>query len=178
MPTKNIETTARKSRQPKSSLRQPLKTATAKSASPTAQRSGGHLSPSERIDRHIAGIPDWRSNVLATIRRIMREADPAVTEDWKWMGTPVWYCEGMVSSANPHQGKVKWTFAKGAHLDDPDHVFNAGLQGNAWRAIDFFEKDQLDEAALGRLVTTAIAYNRSQRESKKKKKVVSVDRKF
>jgi len=78
----------------------------------------------------------------------MRKADPAVTEDWKWMGTPVWYCDGMVSLANPHRGKVKWTFAKGAHLADADHQFNAGLEGNVWRAIDIFEKDRMDEAAL------------------------------
>jgi hypothetical protein len=124
------------------------------------------LKPSEQIDRHIAGIPDWRGSVLATIRRIMREADPAVTEDWKWMGTPVWYCDGMVSLANPHRGKVKWTFAKGAHFADADHLFNAGLGGAVWRAIDIFEKDRLNEAALRRLVKTAIAYNRSQRKGK------------
>ncbi|MGA8921943.1 MAG: DUF1801 domain-containing protein [Candidatus Dormiibacterota bacterium] len=120
------------------------------------------MKPSEQIDQHIAGIPDWRGKVLATIRRIMREADPAVTEDWKWMGTPVWYCDGMVSLANPHRGKVKWTFAKGAHLADADHLFNAGLEGSVWRAIDIFEKDRLDKPALRRLVKTAIAYNRSQ----------------
>lgn len=124
------------------------------------------MTPSEQIDRHIAGITDWRGKVLATIRRIMRGADPAVTEDWKWMGTPVWYCDGMVSLANPHRGKVKWTFSKGAHLDDADHLFNAGLGGAVWRAIDIFEKDRLNEAALRRLVKTAIAYNRSQRKGK------------
>jgi len=124
------------------------------------------LKPSEQIDRHIAGIPDWRGKVLATIRRIMLAADPAVTEDWKWMGTPVWYCDGMVSLANPHNGKVKWTFAKGAHFADADHLFNAGLKGSVWRAIDIFEKDRPNEAALRRLVKTAIAYNRSQRKGK------------
>lgn len=130
----------------------------------------GHQNPSERIDQHIAGITDWRGNVLATIRRIMREADPAVTEDWKWMGTPVWYCDGMVSLANPHRGKVKWTFYKGAHFADPGHLFNAGLDGNEWRAIDIFENDRLDEAALGQLVKTAIAYNRSQSKAKENNK--------
>ncbi len=120
------------------------------------------MKPSERIDQHIAGIDDWRGKVLATIRRIMLEADPAVTEDWKWMGTPVWYCDGMVSLANPHRGKVKWTFAKGAHFADPERLFNAGLEGNDWRSIDIFEKDRPDEAALRRLVKIAIAYNRSQ----------------
>jgi hypothetical protein len=125
------------------------------------------MKPSERIDQHIAGVTDWRGHVLATIRRIMLEADPAVTEDLKWMGTPVWYCDGMVSLANAHRGKVKWTFAKGAHLVDRERVFNAGLDGNDWRAIDIFEKGRPDEAALRRLVKVAIAYNRSQLKAKK-----------
>jgi hypothetical protein len=125
------------------------------------------VKPSERIDKHIAGIADWRGKVLATIRRITLEADPAVTEDWKWMGSPVWYCDGMVALANAHKGKVKWTFAKGAHLADADHLFNAGLDGNEWRAIDIFEKDRLNEVALRRLVKTAIAHNRSRLEAKK-----------
>ena len=124
------------------------------------------MKASERIDQHIAGIPDWRGKVLATIRRIMLESDPGVTEDWKWMGTPVWYCDGMVALANPHRGKVKWTFAQGANFPDADHLFNAGLGGTAWRAIDIFEKDRLDETALRRLVRGAIAYNRSMLKSK------------
>ena len=113
--------------------------------------------------------------MLATIRRIMLKADPAVTEDWKWMGTPVWYCDGMVSLANPHRGKVKWTFAKGAHFADTEHLFNADLQGNDWRAIDIFENNRADEAALLRLVKTAIAYNRSQRKGKENNKVVKAN---
>lgn len=125
------------------------------------------MDPSKRIDEHIAGITDWRGKVLATMRRIMLEADPAVTEDWKWMGSPVWYCDGMVSLANPHQGKVKWTFSHGAHFADPDHLFNAGLGGSEWRAIDIFEKDRLNEAKLRRLVKAAIAYNRSHLKAKK-----------
>lgn len=125
------------------------------------------MKPSERIDQHIAGIADWRGKVLVTIRRIMLEADPAVTEDWKWMGSPVWYCDGMISLANAHKGKVKWTFSKGAHFADVGHLFNAGLEGKEWRAIDIFEKDRPNEAALRRLVKTAIAYNRSQLKGKK-----------
>jgi hypothetical protein len=124
------------------------------------------MTPSERIDRYIAGIADWRGQVLAAIRRIMLEADPAVTEDWKWMGSPVWYCDGMVSLANAHKEKVKWTFSKGAHFADADQQFNAGLDGNAWRAIDIFEKDRLNEAALLRLAMAAIAYNRSKLKGK------------
>jgi hypothetical protein len=124
------------------------------------------MKASERINQHIAGIPDWRGKVLATIRRIMLASDRGVTEDWRWMGTPVWYCDGMVALANPHKGKVKWTFSQGANLPDADHLFNAGLAGNTWRAIDIFEKDRLDEAALRRLVRTAIAYNRSTLKGK------------
>jgi hypothetical protein len=121
---------------------------------------------SERIDQHIAGIADWRGKVLAAIRRIMLESDPNVTEDWKWMGTPVWYCDGMVALANPHKEKVKLTFAQGANFPDADHLFNAGLRGNTWRAIDIFEKDRLDEAALRRLVRAAIAFNRFKLNAK------------
>jgi hypothetical protein len=122
------------------------------------------MTPSEKIDQHIANIADWRGAVLATIRRIMLEADPAVTEDWKWMGSPVWYCDGMICVANAHKGKVKCTFSKGAHFADTGHLFNAGLDGKEWRAIDIFEKDRLNEAALRRLVKTAIAFNRSERK--------------
>jgi len=127
------------------------------------------MNPSERIDKYIAGITDWRGKVLATIRRIMLEADPAVMEDWKWMGSPVWYCDGMVCLANAHKGKVKLTFSKGAHLADADHLFNAGLEGNEWRAIDIFEKDQPNEAALRRLAKSAIAYNRRPGRAKKRR---------
>jgi hypothetical protein len=118
--------------------------------------------PSEQIDRLIADTKDWRGQVLAAVRRVMLEADPAVTEDWKWMGTPTWYCDGIVAIANPHKEKVKCTFSHGAHFPDPDHIFNAGLEGKEWRAIDIFENDRLDESALRRLVKNAIAFNRSQ----------------
>src|SRR6202162_3642647 len=122
-------------------------------------RGGSRVNASERIDQHIAGIPDWRGKMLATIRRIMLKSDPGVTEGWKWTGTPVWYCDGMVALANPHAGKEKWTFGYGANFPDADHLFTAGLEGSTWRAIDICEKDRLDEAALRRLVRTAIAYN-------------------
>lgn len=132
----------------------------------TAAVATSELTASEKIDRHIASIGDWRGGTLATIRRIMLAADPAVTEDWKWMGSPVWYCEGIVAVANPHRGKVKVTFAKGAHVPDPERLFNNGLDGKEWRAIDLFEADGLDEAAFRRLVKAAIAYNRSQGKQK------------
>ncbi len=120
------------------------------------------MKPSEEIDRLIAQTTDWRGRTLVMIRRIMRAADPKVTEEWKWMGTPVWNCEGTIAIANPHKGKVKVTFAQGAQLEDPDRLFNAGLGGNAWRAIDIFENDQIDEKALLRLVRSAIELNRSR----------------
>ncbi len=175
MRTKSAVEEGRKSGKPKRARPQPLRNAKAKSTGATAEGAGVGLNPSEKIDRHIAIITDWRGKVLATIRRIMLEADPAVTEDWKWMGTPVWYCDGMVALANPHLGKVKWTFAKGAHFTDADHLFNAGLEGNDWRAIDIFEKDRLDEEALSRLVKTAIAHNRAQRKNKENSKAVGAD---
>jgi hypothetical protein len=128
------------------------------------------MNPSEQIDQYIAGIDDWRGKVLATIRRVMLEADPAVTEEWKWMGSPVWSCDGMIAVVNAHKDKVKCTFQKGAHIDDADRVFNAGLDGNSWRAIDIGPKDRVDEAALLRLVKTAIAYNRSLLKGKKASK--------
>jgi hypothetical protein len=170
MPTKNAEKATRQSEKPEPTRRQPRKNTRAAAEGPARP-----LNPSERIDRHIAGIADWRGNVLATIRRIMLDADAAVTEDWKWMGSPVWYCDGMIAVANAHHGKVKTTFYKGAHLADVDHLFNAGLGGNEWRAIDIFENDRLDEAALRRLVKTAIAYNRAQRKEKENNKVVEAD---
>lgn len=120
------------------------------------------MKPSEEIDRLIAQTTDWRGRTLVMIRRIMRAADPKVTEEWKWMGTPVWNCEGTIAIANPHKGKVKVTFAQGAQLEDPDRLFNAGLGGNAWRAIDIFENDQIDEKELLRLVRSAIELNRSR----------------
>jgi hypothetical protein len=168
MPTRIADKAGRNSGERATARRQPPRKAKAKGA--TAEGTAGSIEPAEhpsaKIDRLIAGTTDWRGNMLATIRRIMLEADPAVTEDWKWMGSPVWYCDGMVSLANPHRGKVKWTFSKGAHFADPGHLFNAGLGGKEWRAIDIFEKDRPDEAALSLLVKTAIAYNRSQPKAK------------
>ena len=180
MPTRNAAKSGRKPGNREKATLQPRRNAGAKRAAATANASAsrsklGHtstLAPSEKIDQLIAGIADWRGTLLATIRRITLKADPAVTEDWKWMGSPVWYCDGMVCVANAHRGKVKVTFPKGAHFADPGRLFNADLKGNEWRAIDIFENDPLDKAALRRLVKTAIAYNRSQHEGKGKNKAV------
>ena len=118
------------------------------------------MEPSERIDQLIAGLKDWRGNTFASIRKFILEADGEIVEEWKWMGSPVWSRDGMIAVANAHKGKVKLTFAHGAHLPDPDRLFNAGLEGNARRAIDFLEGDRINEPALKTLVRAAIDYNR------------------
>lgn len=114
---------------------------------------------SRQIDRKIAELGDWRGAMLAEIRRVIREVDPEVVEEWKWMGTPVWSHAGMYALANAHKDKVKLTFFHGARLPDPHRVFNAGLGGNKWRAIDFREGDTVDTPALRELLREAIAYN-------------------
>ncbi|MFM0045876.1 DUF1801 domain-containing protein [Paraburkholderia sediminicola] len=117
------------------------------------------MNPSERIDQLIAEITDWRGKTFASVRKSLLEADPEIIEEWKWMGSPVWSRDGMIAVANAHKGKVKLTFAHGASLADPDKLFNAGLEGNARRAIDFFEGDKVNERALKNLVRAAIDYN-------------------
>ncbi|MFJ1209599.1 DUF1801 domain-containing protein [Burkholderia pyrrocinia] len=119
------------------------------------------LQPSARIDALIAGIADWRGPLFADLRQTILAADDGIVEDWKWMGSPVWSCDGMIAVANAHKGKVKLTFMHGAHLPDPDGLFNDGLGGNARRAIDFFEGDRIDKRALKTLVRAAIEYNRT-----------------
>ncbi|CAM2178149.1 DUF1801 domain-containing protein [Burkholderia latens] len=119
------------------------------------------LTPSQRIDALIAGIGDWRGKTFAAVRDAILSADDGIVEEWKWMGSPVWSCDGMIAVANAHTGKVKLTFMHGAHLADPEGLFNAGLEGNARRAIDFLEGDKLDKPALKRLVRAAIDYNRA-----------------
>jgi hypothetical protein len=126
------------------------------------------MTPAEHIDQLIAGLKDWRGKTLASVRKCMAEADREMVEDWKWMGSPTWYCDGLIAVANAHKGKVKLTFAYGAHVADPGKLFNAGLDGNARRAIDFFEGDKVDAVALKRLVQAAIAYNRNKPKAKKK----------
>jgi hypothetical protein len=124
------------------------------------------MNPSDRIDQLIAGIKDWRGKTFASVRKTILVADREIIEEWKWMGSPVWSRDGLIAVANAHKGKVKLTFAYGAHLPDPDKLFNAGLEGNLRRAIDFFEGDKINERALKTLVRAAIDYNQSR--SKKK----------
>ncbi|CAE6717561.1 hypothetical protein R69658_01201 [Paraburkholderia aspalathi] len=120
------------------------------------------MTPSESIDQLIAGITDWRGKTFASIRKTILEADPEIIEEWKWMGSPVWSRDGMIAVANAHKGKVKLTFAHGANLADPDKLFNAGLDGNARRAIDFLEGDKVNGPALKKLVRAAIEYNQTK----------------
>jgi hypothetical protein len=117
------------------------------------------MNPSERIDRLIAGLTDWRGKTFASIRKSILEADREIIEEWKWMGSPVWSRNGIIAVANAHKGKVKLTFSHGASLPDPDKLFNAGLEGNARRAVDFFEGDKINERALKNLVRAAVEYN-------------------
>jgi hypothetical protein len=120
------------------------------------------MNPSQRIDELIEGITDWRGKTFADVRETILEVDQEIVEEWKWMGSPVWSRDGMIAVANAHKGKVKLTFAHGAALADPDKLFNAGLEGNARRAIDFFEGDKIKKRALKALVRAAIEYNQTK----------------
>ncbi len=122
------------------------------------------MTPSERIDQLIAGIADWRAKTFAGVRKAILAADREIVEEWKWMGSPVWYRDGIIAVANAHKGKVKLTFAYGARLPDPDKLFNAGLEGNMRRAIDFLEGDKINERALKNLIRAAIDYNQSKKK--------------
>jgi hypothetical protein len=124
------------------------------------------MNPSERIDQLIAEITDWRGRTLAGIRKSILGADREIIEEWKWMGSPVWSRDGIIAVANAHKDKVKVTFSHGASLPDPDNLFNAGLGGGTWRAMDFFEGDKINERALKNLVRAAVEYNQLKSKSK------------
>jgi hypothetical protein len=124
------------------------------------------MNPSERVDQLIEGLADWRGTTLVSIRKTILAADPKIIEEWKWMGSPVWSRDGMIAVGNAHKDKVKVTFSHGASLPDPDKLFNAGLEGKVWRAIDLFEGDKINERALKNLVRAAIAYNQSKLKKK------------
>src|ERR1700730_4433586 len=124
------------------------------------------MNPSERIDALIVKLTDWRGKTLAGVRKSFLEADREIIEEWKWMGSPVWSRDGIIAVGNAHKEKVKLTFAHGASLRDPDKLFNAGLEGNHWRAIDFFEGDKSNERALKNLVRAAVDYNQIKLKKK------------
>lgn len=124
------------------------------------------MTPSQQIDRYIEETHDWRGRTLAQVRKVILEADPEITEDWKWMGSPVWCHNGNLVVGNAHKDKVKLTFSHGASLDDPDGLFNNGFNGKVWRAIDISEGDAIDEPALKELVRAAVAFNASKPKKK------------
>ncbi len=109
---------------------------------------------------------DWRGKTLAKVRQTILGADPEIIEEWKWMGSPVWSRDGIIAVGNAHKDKVKLTFAHGARLRDREKIFNAGLEGNAWRAIDWLEGDKINERGLKNLVRAAVEYNQIKLKSK------------
>jgi hypothetical protein len=119
-------------------------------------------SAAHQIDARIAELGDWRGETLARVRKLIKEADPDVTEEWKWRGVPVWYHGGMLCTGETYKSVVKLTFAKGASLDDPAGLFNSSLDGNTRRAIDIHEDDKINEKALKELICAAIELNTSQ----------------
>jgi hypothetical protein len=120
------------------------------------------MNASELIDDLIANLTDWRGATLANIRRIIREADPDIVEEWKWMGSPTWSHDGLVCIANAFKDKVKLTFSQGASLTDPGNLFNNGLTGKQWRTIDIHKDDKINERSLKALIHDAIDYNHSR----------------
>ena len=127
------------------------------------KKSKSGASPSRQIDARIEELGDWRGRTLARIRRLIKQADPEVVEEWKWRGVPVWEHAGIVCTGETYKSVVKMTFAKGASLADPSGLFNASLEGNTRRAIDFHEDDKIDEKALKALIRAAVALNVSKR---------------
>jgi hypothetical protein len=116
-------------------------------------------SASAIIDAKIKELADWRGKTLAKVRELIHEADPEIIEEWKWMGSPCWSHDGLICVGNAHKDKVKLTFAQGASLPDPDKLFNNGLDGNRWRAIDLYQGDKVNERALKHLIRAAVAFN-------------------
>ena len=127
-------------------------------------------SASELIDKRIADLADWRGATLSRVRKLIHEADPDVIEEWKWMGTPVWSHDGIICTGESYKSAVKLTFLKGASLADPAKLFNSSLDGNARRAIDIHEGEELDANAFKALIHAAIALNESGKASKAKPK--------
>jgi hypothetical protein len=123
---------------------------------------GAKDSPSQLIDQRIEELGDWRGTTLAQVRKVIRQADPDVVEEWKWRGVPVWEHAGIICTGETYKNYVKLTFAKGAALDDPSGLFNSSLEGNTRRAIDIHEGEKINTNALKALVRAAIALNLSK----------------
>jgi len=128
-----------------------------------AKHGKGGDSPSRLIDARIKELRDWRGDTLARVRRLIKQADPDVVEEWKWRGVPVWEHDGIICIGETYKTVVKMTFARGASLEDPSGLFNASLEGNTRRAIDVHEGDKIDENALKALIRAAVARNTSAR---------------
>ena len=122
-------------------------------------------SPSQLIDARINELGDWRGEMLRRLRALVKEADPEVVAEWKWRGVPVWAHDGILCTGETYINAVKMTFAQGAALDDPAHLFNSSLDGNTRRAIDFHEGEKIDEKALKALIRAAVALNKSKTRS-------------
>ena len=120
-------------------------------------------SPARLIDARIKELGDWRGETLARIRSLIKQADPGVTEEWKWRGVPTWYDAGMICTGETYKDQVKVTFAKGADLKDPSRLFNSSLEGNVRRAIDFHQGDAVNGSAFKALVRQAVALNKAGR---------------
>jgi hypothetical protein len=119
-------------------------------------------SPSRQIDARIKELGDWRRQMLARIRALIKEADPEIVEEWKWRGVPVWEHDGIICTGETYKAVVKMTFAKGAALKDPKNLFNSSLEGNTRRAIDIREGEKINEAALKALIREAVTLNKSK----------------
>jgi hypothetical protein len=126
-------------------------------------------SPSDLIDARIEELGDWRGKMLSRIRSLIKQADPDVVEEWKWRGVPVWSHDGIICTGETYKNVVKMTFAKGAALNDPAHLFNASLDGNTRRAIDFHDGEKINEKALMALIRAAVTLNKSKARSSRKK---------
>lgn len=159
--TTTAKKTAGKKRSAKAAKAAAKKTTAKAAAKKTASGAGAETGAGKQIEARIRELGDWRGTRLAEIRSLIHEVDPNVLEEWKWRGTPVWSHDGMYANANAHKDKVKITFLHGAQLRDPAKLFNAGLEGNQWRAIDLHEGDRIDQRALKALLREAIAYNES-----------------
>ncbi len=133
----------------------------------------GEAPASERIDARIAELGDWRGEMLGRVRKLIKEVDPEVVEEWKWRGVPVWEHAGIICTGETYKAVVKMTFAKGASLEDPSGLFNSSLDGNIRRAIDIHEGQRIDEDALKALIRAAVDLNLSgqaERSGRSRKK--------
>ena len=146
----------------KKATRARKKSRSKKSKSSSKDGKGGD-SPSRLIDAKIRELSGWRGETLARVRTLITQADPEVIEEWKWRGVPVWSHAGIICTGETYKAVVKMTFAKGASLEDPSGLFNASLEGNTRRAIDFHEGDKIDEKALKALIRAAVALNMAVR---------------